>query len=48
MQQSFAHTMKSFKFEIIGETQTQDEIMIGASLQIVIFEQYPLANNLYL
>ena len=29
VQQSFAHSMKNFKFEIIGETQTQDEIMIS-------------------
>ena len=29
MQQSFAHSMKNFKFDIIGETQTEEEIMIG-------------------
>ena len=29
VQQSFAHSMKNFKFEIIGETQTQEEIMIS-------------------
>ncbi|XP_065885496.1 rho GTPase-activating protein 10-like isoform X2 [Dysidea avara] len=34
VQESFAHTMKSFKFEIIGETQTQDEIMITESLKL--------------
>ena len=43
VQQSFAHTMKSFKFEIIGETQTQDEMMISMSLEI---EYYSLVDDL--
>ena len=40
VQQSFAHSMKNFKFEIIGETQTQEEMMIGD------FEKYikPMRN----
>jgi len=44
VQQSFANTMKSFKFEIIGETQTQDEKMISTSLEI---EYYPLVNDFF-
>ena len=36
VQQSFAHSMKNFKFEIIGETQTQEEIMIGNFLNLCV------------
>ena len=44
VQQSFAHSMKNFKFEIIGETQTEEEIMIG-NFNLITNTQIIIINN---